>query len=84
VDLLQLDIDGIIKNDNMGNYDIHYGRNYNMSNIPKTSDYDELVYIINYGMQSGIYQTLEGKYCGDKANILLTKWGYKEPQYEIY
>lgn len=68
----------------MGNYDKHYGSNYTMDNIPKTSDYDKLVYIINYSLKYGLYQELEGKYCGDKANILLTKWGYLEPNYEIY
>ena len=65
-------------------YKKHYGKNYDLENIPKTSNYDELVYIINYCLENGFYKSLPGKYCGDKANLLLEKWGYKQIQYEIY
>ena len=70
----------------MKQYNIHYNKNYDLINIPKTSSYDELCYILNHGLKEGIYKNLPGKYCGDKANILLEKWGYiiNEPQYEIY
>lgn len=70
----------------MGNFDKHYNKNYNLCNIPKIGDYNELCYILSHGLQGGIYQNLPGKYCGDKANLLLIKWGFKdnEPQYEIY
>ena len=67
-------------------FEKHYNKNYNLFNLPKTSNYDELVYIINYGLIEGLYKSLPGKYCGDKANILLEKWGYKQQMlsYEIY
>jgi hypothetical protein len=71
----------------MVNFNKHYNKNYNLCNIPKTDSYDELVYILNYGLQEGIYNKLPGKYCGDKANELLIKWGFRQPkeiQYEIY
>ncbi len=68
----------------MSKFDIHYGKNYSLQNIPITSDFDELVYIINYCLQSQLYQKLEGKYCGDKANNLLIKWGFKSTLYEIF
>jgi hypothetical protein len=68
----------------MGNFQKHYNKNYGLHDMPETSDYDELVYIINYGLKEGLYNHLSGKYCGDKANNLLIMWGYKEYQYEIY
>jgi len=64
------------------NYNKHYHANYTIDTIPETSDYDELCYIINYGLRVGEYQKLKGKYCGDKANILFNK--SIEPNYEIY
>ncbi len=64
----------------MEDFSHHYGYGYTINNIPQTTNYDELLFIINYGLKVGEYQKLEGKYCGDKANILFNK----EPNYEIY
>lgn len=63
----------------------HRGKSYTIENIPKTSSYDELIFIINYCLRnSNEYNKLAGKFCGEKANNLLTTWGYITPQYEIY
>jgi hypothetical protein len=64
----------------MNNFTKHYNKAYDLFNIPKTSNYDELIFIINYGLKEGIYQNLPGRYCGDKANNLLIKWGYKKEE----
>jgi hypothetical protein len=65
-------------------FDIHYNAKYNLINIPKTSNYDELCYILSHGLVEGLYERLPGKRCGDKAKLLLIKWEFGEPQYEIY
>lgn len=62
----------------------HRNKNYNLCNLPKTDSYDELCFILSHGLAENIYNQLPGKYCGDKANNLLTKWGYQQTQYEIY
>lgn len=68
----------------MTNFQKHYNAGYNLDNIPKTDNYDELCFIVNYGLGNGFYPQLPGKYCGDKVNNLLIKWGYQQTQYEIY
>lgn len=62
----------------------HRNKNYNLLTIPKTDNYDELCFILSHGLEGNIYKKLPSQYCGDKANILLAKWGYNNINYEIY
>ena len=68
----------------MSYFEKYNGITYTIDKIPKISDYNELAYIINRCLSSNDYKRLKGKNCGDKAKILLTSWGFIEPQYEIY
>lgn len=61
----------------ISNFNKHYRKSYTKDNIPQTLDYDELIFILSYGLAFGVYESLPGKLCGDKANILLGICNYE-------
>lgn len=83
--IISIDTSGTIKGiKEISYFDTYYNQNYDIFDIPKTSNYDELCYILSHGLKEGIYNKLPGENCGTKAKNLLTEWGFINPIYEVY